>query len=200
MDRKTFINTYSDLVIESCNKNKGLFASVKMAQMVVETNSGKSYLFIECNNAFGIKADNSWTGAVCYANDDKPNEAFRKYYSVLESINDHSDFLKTNPRYNAVFTATTPEQQAYELKAAKYATAHNYATMLISIISQNNLKDLDKQLISQTTNVPNSTTSVYASNDWIIVPIFIIITLISSYFIYKSLKVNNEQSIKGNSI
>lgn len=142
MNKNDFINKYYLDIVDVCAKTPGLFPSVTMAQMIEETGWGESHLFKNCNNGFGIKKHN-WQGSVCYANDDAPNEAFRKYDNVRQSIEDHSYFLITNPRYANVFTATTPEQQAYELKAAGYATNSQYANKLISIINDNNLKKLD---------------------------------------------------------
>lgn len=167
--QEKFINDFSTAVVEATN-GTGLFPSVKMAQMALETGWGSSYIR-GANNAFGIKSGAGWKGRVIsastrevvngvsvqvqgtgkiYANRNTALNAgvnssslFRVYGSLKDSIKDHTKFLIVNPRYSAVLKAETPEQQAQELQKAGYATGTNYANTLISIINKHNLKNLD---------------------------------------------------------
>jgi len=156
MSKQTdFINKYSGAVITACD-GTGIFPSVKMAQMILETGWGKSKVG---NNMFGIKAAGKkspyWNGAAIKADTTEfiqgesgtYNMAFRKYDSIESSIKDHTNFLQQNSRYASagVFTAKTPQEQAQALQSAGYATAPNYAASLISVIKSYNLENLDKK-------------------------------------------------------
>lgn len=167
-----FINTFQNAVINSV-KGTGIFPSVKMAQMALETGWGKSFIK-SANNAFGIKANSGYAGKVISATTREvlngvskmftgtgkvynsrseaisqgaePQTLFRYYEKIEDSIHDHSKFLLVNPRYRKALIADTPEQQAKELQNAGYATATNYANTLISIINKYNLSTtLDKK-------------------------------------------------------
>ncbi|HPI31246.1 MAG TPA: glucosaminidase domain-containing protein [Bacteroidales bacterium] len=156
MSKQTdFIAKYSGTVIAAC-EGTGIFPSVKMAQMILETGWGKSKVG---NNMFGIKAQGKkspyWNGSAINADTTEfiqgesgtYNLAFRKYASIESSIRDHTHFLQNNKRYaeNGVFTAKTPEEQAAALQKAGYATAPNYASSLINVITAYNLKSLDEK-------------------------------------------------------
>lgn len=152
LTRKQFISKYSNVVKEA-SKNTGLFPSVFMAQAILESGNGNSKLTREANNFFGIKADKSWTGPVYeiktkeFIDGKEVYEVakFRKYSTPLLSFLDRVMFLIDNKRYanNGVFNSITPEDQARALQKAGYATDPNYANLLITLINQNNLKDLD---------------------------------------------------------
>jgi flagellum-specific peptidoglycan hydrolase FlgJ len=149
MKKKEFLDKYSDAVIRATSGTE-LYPSVKMAQMIVESGWGSSKNAILANNMFGIKKGVGWTGQTLTLN--TPNDAnkksvFRKYDSPEDSIRDHTSFLVANPRYkkNGVFSATSPEAQAYAIEKSGYAEALNYGDYLITLIRQNNLKQLDKK-------------------------------------------------------
>lgn len=153
--QRLFIETYKNDVIESTS-GTSIFPSVKMAQMILETNWGKSRIG---NNMFGIKAKGAktpfWDGSLNQAKtteviDGKSGtytEPFRAYKTVADSIRDHSYFILTNSRYKnaGVFDAVTYQDQAKALQKAGYATDPDYADKLIQIISWNQLYDLDKK-------------------------------------------------------
>ena len=153
MTTTAFIAKYQLPVIYSSIGNS-LLPSVIMAQAALETGWGAS---VVGNNMFGIKANGAfspyWKGNAVNANTQEVingstgtyNLAFRQYASVQDSISDHTYFLIQNPRYKAVFAASTPEAQCQALQAAGYATDPAYANKLISIITKYGLKDLDKK-------------------------------------------------------
>jgi len=148
-----FIRQFSADVIDA-SQGTGLFPSVIMAQMCLESGYGKSKIG---NNMFGIKASGAhspyWTGAAMNADTTEVingsagtyNLAFRSYTSISDSIRDHSYFLLQNPRYrqHGVLGATTAQDQARALQAAGYATDPGYAAKLIQIIAKYNLESLD---------------------------------------------------------
>lgn len=157
MTRREYINKFTEYVLKAA-EGSGLFPSVFMAQSILESsdskgNPGSSLLASIYNNYFGIKADKSWKGKVVNLKTREVlngknlviTDGFRVYDSIQESFNDRVKFLKSNPRYKAVFEAKTPFEQAIALKKAGYATDPNYATVLQSIIKSNNLFELDQK-------------------------------------------------------
>jgi len=147
--QRDFIDNNSKAVIRA-SKGTGIFPSVSMAQMIIESGWGKDTLPRKYNNYFGIKKGSGWNGRTVWLptpKDAKPYSEFRVYNNSLESIKDHISFLQKNKRYekNGVFNSQTPEQQLYALKRAGYAESANYAPALINLISDYGLKSLDKQ-------------------------------------------------------
>lgn len=144
-----FISKHKKEVIKATH-GTGLFPSVKMAQMIIESGWGETAPVKYANNYFGIKADSSWKGDKVELNtpkDAKKKNYFRKYASALDSIKDHSSFLIKNKRYESagVFNAKTAEEQIDAIAKAGYAESKNYANTLKSVIKSNNLKSLDSE-------------------------------------------------------
>ena len=106
------------------------------------------------NNAFGIKADSSWTGRVVtlptkeYINGEyvTVNANWRVYDDINQSVRDRTQFLLENSRYTegGVFRASNYAEQCRALQNSGYATDPNYANLLISIIESNNFTMYDK--------------------------------------------------------
>jgi hypothetical protein len=72
----------------------GIPASITLAQGIIESASGQSTLAQTANNHFGVKG--TFNGAYVLANDDKPNEKFKKYDNVAQSYEDHSKVLMSS--------------------------------------------------------------------------------------------------------
>ena len=125
----------------------GIPASITLAQGILESADGKSKLAREGKNHFGIKCHQGWSGPSLTLHDDRPDECFRVYGSVQESFRDHSLFLKTRSRYAELFSLPTDDYRAWAagLKKAGYATAPDYADLLIRLIEQNDLDQYDRQ-------------------------------------------------------
>jgi len=153
MSKQTdFIEKYGDSVKRAVAGTK-LFASVKMAQMIIESGWGKDLTVRKGNNFFGIKKGYNWKGETMTLNtpkDGKPVSVFRKYKNAEESIKDHSNFLIKNKRYTTagVFNAKTPEEQIKAIAKGGYAESKNYANTIIKLINDNNLKKLDRAEIT----------------------------------------------------
>ena len=139
-----YIDTYSDMAIDQMRRHH-IPASITMAQALLESGAGRSYLATKANNHFGIKVSGGWKGPYVLRNDDRPNDKFRKYRSVRESYEDHSLFLK-QPRYSRLFTLKPTDYKAWArgLKACGYATLPTYGDRLIKIIETYDLHQLDK--------------------------------------------------------
>lgn len=144
MSREEYIATYKDDAVRDMLRT-GVPASITLAQAMLESDNGNSTLAREANNHFGIKCHTEWAGDTHHQDDDQRNECFRKYNSVLESYDDHSDFLRTRQRYAFLFgyDRTDYKSWAYGLKKAGYATNPQYPERLIKIIEENNLHIFD---------------------------------------------------------
>lgn len=124
----------------------GIPASVTMAQGILESDCGNSWLSSNSNNHFGIKCKKNWTGEKIYHDDDAKGECFRCYPSVEASYRDHAEFLDSQPRYDSLFAYASTDYKSWArgLKAAGYATAPDYAQRLVRIIETNKLYLLDQ--------------------------------------------------------
>ena len=78
-------------------------ASITLAQGILESGNGKSFLASKSNNHFGIKCHTNWQGERVYYDDDKKGECFRKYQYATTSFRDHSTFLSRRKRYAFLF-------------------------------------------------------------------------------------------------
>lgn len=127
----------------------GVPASITLGQGVLESASGNSKLAKNCNNHFGIKCKNAWTGKSCLADDDAKDECFRGYESAFDSYRDHSVFLKNSNRYATLFglSATDYKSWANGLREAGYATNPIYGTILIGVIEKYHLGKLDSIVV-----------------------------------------------------
>ena len=141
----SYIDRFKYLAISEMRRT-GVPASITLAQGLIESDMGRSNLASEANNHFGIKCHDDWKGPVIKQNDDKRNECFRKYRQPEESYKDHSDFLRSAPRYKSLFSLDIMDYKGWArgLKKAGYATNPEYANMLIRKIEEYNLSVYDK--------------------------------------------------------
>ena len=150
--RKEYITSYSNIAITQMKKHK-IPASITLAQGILESGSGNSYLARSSNNHFGIKCGSQWKGKTSYHDDDKENECFRAYSRVKDSYLDHSLFLTSNQRYAFLFDLKENDYKAWArgLKKAGYATNPHYADRLIQLIEEEKLYVFD-----QLDNIPET--------------------------------------------
>ena len=140
-----YVEKYKKIAIEEM-KVTGIPASVTLAQGIHESGCGCSALALNSNNHFGIKCHNEWTGVTYHHDDDQPQECFRVYTCPEESFKDHSDFLKTRPRYSFLFKLEPTDYRGWAkgLKAAGYATNPKYHEIIIKLIEDYKLNEFDK--------------------------------------------------------
>eukprot|EP00828_Plagiopyla_frontata_P041563 TRINITY_DN5967_c0_g1_i1.p2 TRINITY_DN5967_c0_g1~~TRINITY_DN5967_c0_g1_i1.p2 ORF type:complete len:226 (+),score=22.36 TRINITY_DN5967_c0_g1_i1:250-927(+) len=153
ISQQEFLDMIAPGAVKGYKKHK-IFASITMAQAILESNWGKSGLTQKANNLFGIKAYN-WTGASIVMSTGENygginvtiDASFRAYSTPQESIEDHAKFLLENSTYkkHGVFDADTYEEQAEALKSAGYATDPKYPELLVSLIRQYSLDKYDEQ-------------------------------------------------------
>jgi LysM repeat protein len=139
-----YIDQYKDIAIEQMRKWK-IPASITLAQGILESGAGQSWLTQQSNNHFGIKC-HGWTGRTVHKDDDANNECFRAYDSPYKSFEDHSRFLASGQRYRSLFSLKMTDYKGWArgLKAAGYATNPRYADQLIDLIQLYKLYELDK--------------------------------------------------------
>ena len=155
MTRQEYFTKYAPLVAK-VTAGTGLFPSVMLAQGAIESGNGKSSLASVYNNHFGIKAGSSWKGKtvtlqtheVINGQTITVNGVFRAYDTPEEGFADRVNFLKSikkgdGLRYQAALVAKTPDEQAQALQDAGYATAPDYASVISSVIKNNNLTAYD---------------------------------------------------------
>lgn len=139
-----YIEKYKSAAIDQMRRYK-IPASITLSQALLESGAGSSYLATHANNHFGIKVGVGWNGPHLKRDDDSKGERFRKYKSVEESYEDHSQFLLKD-RYKRLFDLDPLDYKAWArgLKACGYATLPTYAERLIKIIETYELHEYDE--------------------------------------------------------
>jgi len=160
-NRKEFIHKYKYIAISEMQRT-GIPASISLAQAILESSCGRSYLARKANNYFGIKC-HDWRGRTIYQDDDEEDECFRKYKHVEDSWKDHSEFLCTHDRYRGLFRLDIQDYKGWArgLKAAGYATASDYSLRLIKIIEDEKLYKFDSQKQLSKRDFKHSTNPYY---------------------------------------
>lgn len=154
-DRQAYIEKYKSIAIREMER-AGVPASIKLAQGLLESGAGGSYLARKANNHFGVKCGSYWKGRTVYREDDDYDDngklqksCFRAYKSADESYIAHSEFLRDprkEHRYGFLFNykVTDYRRWARGLKKAGYATSPTYADKLINIIESYSLDQYDR--------------------------------------------------------
>lgn len=146
--QSSFINQISQSAV-SVAANNDLYASVMIAQAMVETGYGSSTLSnAPYYNLFGVKeygtAAKVYMPTQEYLNGQyvTMNEPFRQYSSYAESFA-HQASILTSRYQGALKSHTYSYQDATAYLTGRYATAPNYAAVLNQVIAQYNLTQFD---------------------------------------------------------
>lgn len=151
---------FIDLISEPAMKigaDQGIYASVMIAQAVLESNYGKSALSQSpSNNLFGIKGKYKGQGKSFKTSEDNGsgslfqiNSKFRIYNSYNESLNDYASLITNGLSYNSGYYAgawkvnATNYREAANYLEGRYATDTNYAGKLIHLIEKYDLTRFD---------------------------------------------------------
>lgn len=136
-----YIEQFKEIAIEEMHYC-GIPASITLAQGLIESGNGNSFLAKEANNHFGVKCPGGWNGEKFYYDDDEPQECFRSYQEPNDSYKDHSEFLIKGKRYRFLFDIPAYDYKAWAkgLKQAGYATNPEYAEILIGLIEKYDLQ------------------------------------------------------------
>lgn len=151
MTNSEFIEKVGALAAADYPKS-GVLPSLTVAQAILESGWGKSGLTAKANALFGIKAGKDWKGKRVnsktfeYYDGERVDivDCFRAYDSWAESVADHGAFLAGLPRYKAVIGERDYQKACRAIQAAGYATAPDYADILISLIDQYKLDRFDR--------------------------------------------------------
>jgi flagellar protein FlgJ len=138
---------------QESQRTTGVPSSVAIAQAILESSWGRSFLAREANNLFGVKALTKegpagvvWIDAweVQDGQDINVPQPFRKYHTVAESIVDHGLFFIENRRYASALAAKDDGMEfARRIAAAGYATDPDYAPKLMALMDRYDLYQWD---------------------------------------------------------
>ncbi|MFW8617320.1 SH3 domain-containing protein [Enterococcus innesii] len=156
IDPAAFISQICGYATEVAAVND-LYASVMMAQAILESGWGASTLTTTANNMFGIKGsyNGQYVTMDTYEDDGSGNyylisAKFRKYPSLKESFEDNAYVLRNtsfssgNYYYSGAWKSnTTSYTQATAWLQGRYATDTSYASKLNNLISTYNLTQYD---------------------------------------------------------
>lgn len=154
-DQLDYIKNFSEIAVSEMLRS-GVPASIKLAQGILESDSGRSVLAKRANNHFGIKCGSNWNGKEVFREDDDyDNEGqlikscFRGYRNANASFVAHSEFLRDPSkafRYGFLFRLDPKDytRWAEGLRRAGYATNPNYPKLLITLIERYNLQQYDQ--------------------------------------------------------
>lgn len=149
-DTQTFIQTIGEDAHYIAAQND-LYASVMIAQAILESNSGQSALSQAPNyNFFGIKGDYNGKSVTMQTWEDDGNgnaytidAAFRSYDNPMESLEDYAQFLQKNIYAGVRKSNTNSYQDATAALTGVYATDTSYGAKLNQIIEEYHLTDYD---------------------------------------------------------
>ena len=161
-EQEAYIERFKSIAMQEMER-AGIPASIKLAQGILESDSGKSYLARTAKNHFGIKCGSNWNGDKVFREDDDYDDrgrltksCFRQYRNADASYVAHSEFLRDarkSFRYGFLFRLEPTDYKAWArgLRKSGYATNPRYPELLITLIERHQLYQYD---------VPGATTPV----------------------------------------
>jgi hypothetical protein len=140
-----YVRKYKNLAMQHQKEYK-IPASITLAQGLLESAAGGSYLAKMGNNHFGIKCKETWDGKKIYHTDDAPDECFRRYSTVEDSYKDHALFLAKRKYYTSLFKLDLYDYKgwAHGLQRCGYATDKRYGEKLVRLIETYELYKYDR--------------------------------------------------------
>ncbi len=165
LDQAQYVERFKDIAIQEMERS-GVPASIKLAQGILESDAGRSYLARNANNHFGIKCGNNWDGKEVFREDDDFDDkgriiksCFRGYRNAEASYVAHSEFLRDPAkafRYGFLFRLDPLDYHGWAegLRRAGYATNPRYPDLLISLIERYQLYNYDRPQAGSTINNP----------------------------------------------
>ncbi|MDR2042248.1 MAG: glucosaminidase domain-containing protein [Tannerella sp.] len=159
-----YINDYRKLAIRQQKKYK-IPASITLAQALLESNGGQSYLALAGNNHFGLKSTD-WQGLSICKYDAGVYACFRKYLYVYSSFEDHSRFIAERSFYRSLFKLSLTDYKGWAtgLNRCGYAKDPQYGAKLIQLIEQYHLYYYDTAGENDPPYLPNATAAPVAKN------------------------------------
>jgi hypothetical protein len=146
-----YIDQYKEIAVKQAQEY-GVPASITLAQGLLESGAGQSYLARAGNNHFGIKCHSRWKGESISVGDETSSTCYRQYRNAEESFVDHARFLQ-QPRYRNLYKLKLTDYKSWArgLQSCGYAENQSYATLLISLIEKYRLfqYDIDQPLVAR---------------------------------------------------
>ena len=152
--QEEYIARFKQIAMQEMERS-GVPASIKLAQGILESDSGRSYLARTAKNHFGIKCGSNWNGDKVFREDDDYDDrgrltksCFRQYRNADASYVAHSEFLRDprkSFRYGFLVRLDPTDYKAWAkgLRKAGYATNPRYPELLMTLIERHNLHQYD---------------------------------------------------------
>ncbi len=130
-----YIERFKGIALQH-QRDFGVPAAITLAQGLLESNAGQSYLARRGNNHFGIKCY-SWKGPVVEYDDTLTHNCYRNYGCAEDSFLDHAKFLR-GKRYSSLYDLDVSDYQGWAqgLRDCGYAEDPAYPQKLVRIIEQ----------------------------------------------------------------
>ena len=146
MTPQEFLNKIIPLAVKDSEKTK-IPASLTIAQAILESGWGKSSLTQKYNNLFGIKGKGVKCATFEYIGTKKIDctGEFKAYPDWESSVADHSSLFLRLSRYKNLVDCQDYKTACRNVQADGYATAPDYADVLIKIIEQYKLYQYDEK-------------------------------------------------------
>lgn len=149
--KSAFIKTIGPMARRSYKRTK-ILASVTIAQAILESGWGKSYVARKGNNLFGIKKGSSrgWKGTAYDGINTvgRHGSRYRKYSCVEDSIEDHGYYLANcghgRKRYAGITKTKSYRRQLQIIVRGGYCTSGSYVGQLCHIIQRYHLTKYDR--------------------------------------------------------
>ncbi|EKK21099.1 N-acetylmuramoyl-L-alanine amidase [Fructilactobacillus florum 8D] len=148
-----FIKQVADPAVAQYKQNQQVLPSVVIAQAILESDWGKSKLYQNAYNPFGIKG--TYNGqSISYNTDEYIDNKrvtqvgqFRKYPDLQSAIEDHNQALYD--KFLKKGGITDYKEEAELLQKNTYATDPKYAKKLINVIKTHGLDKYDKEAMQK---------------------------------------------------
>ena len=142
-----YIDRFKTIALEH-QREYGVPACITLAQGLLESNAGQSYLARRGNNHFGIKCY-SWKGPVVEYDDTLKHNCYRNYGKAEDSFLDHAKFLR-GKRYSSLYDLEVTDYQGWAqgLRECGYAEDPAYPQKLVNLIEQYELYALAEEPVA----------------------------------------------------
>lgn len=179
-------------------KDNDLYASVMIAQAILESASGQSELASEPNfNLFGIKGEFEGQSVSFLTSEDNGSGElysvqanFRKYPSYKESLEDYADLMTKGLEWDSNFyhgvskKEASSYQEVTQFLTGKYATDISYHNKLNVLIESYGLTFYDKELVTSEVELDKEKVTTYSvANPETKAEVQFIVPLIDTYSI-----------------
>lgn len=163
MSKDTFISDIASAVRKYAPSYGIAVASPIIAQAILESNWGESYLSSKYNNYFGLKCGSSWNGKSVNMSTHEEytpgtstviRDNFRVFDSLDEGVKGYFDFLQYD-RYKNLKGVTDYADYICKIKEDGYATSSKYVDSLMNLVKNYNLTRFDDFSSPETSTTPS---------------------------------------------